>query len=395
MGLLMSARVFFRRVALAVTLLGAGGIVPWGCSGIKLERPLRQQQGDWPTFAGSATRAARASRAIVPPLTEQWEFDATAGIGNGSPLMVDSTLIVGNLRGELFAADGRTGKRIGWLKLGEAIQGSPVVEGSIAYVAISNSGESLVAVDLRDGKTIWKRDLGDIEVSPLLLNRRLYLGNTEGQFFCVEAVKGEVLWKYEIPDNKLHNGFRSSAAGADKIVVVGGEDGMVYAFDAEKGTVLWTSRTGSDIMATPSIGDSLVFVGNLGGRMLGLELQTGRLRWAYDTGSPIYGNAAIAEDAIFFGNLAGSLIALRARNGERIWQNTLESPINSGPAVAGGYLYIGTLKKFLFAVRTSDGSIVWKEELSGRIKTSPAIVNGQLLVATDDWVVLSFKGSEQ
>jgi len=309
--------------------------------------------------------------------------------------MVDGTLIIGNLRGELYAADGRTGQRIGWVKLGDAIQGSPVVDKNIVYVAVSNSSESLLAFNLRDGKTEWKQDYGDIEASPLLLNQRLYVGNTRGEFFCIDPRKGEVVWKYEIPQNKLHNGFRSSPAGEGNIVVVGGENDSVYAFDAENGTVRWTFKTGSDVFGTPSIADSLAFVGDLGGRMYALELQGGRMRWRFDSGSPIYGNAAVTGDAVFFGNLAGSLIALRAGTGERLWQNGLGSPINSGPAVAGGYLYIGTLKKFLYAVRISDGSIAWTQELEGRIKTSPAAVNGQLLVATDEWVVLSFTGGAQ
>ncbi len=390
----MDSRAMFRHFAVAAVAL-AGGAILWGCSGIRIERPLRQHAGDWPTFARSPSRAARADQALIPPLVEQWEFDVTAGIGNGSPVMVDSTLIVGNLRGELYAADGRTGKRIGWIKLGEAIQGSPVVDGSMVYVAVSNSDESLVAFNLRTGKTDWKMGYGDIETSPLLLNKRLYFGNIQGQFFCVEPVGGQVIWKYEIPDNKLFNGFRSSPAGEEKIVVVGGEDGIVYAFDADSGKTRWTFKAGSDIVGTPSIGDSLVFVGDLGGKMYALDLLSGRMRWQFSTGSPIYGNAAFGENAIYFGNLAGTVVALRADNGDRLWQNTLESPINSGPVVAGAYMYIGTLKKFLFAVRTSDGSIAWKEELRGRIKTSPAVVDGQLLVGTDDWTVVSFRGSTQ
>jgi eukaryotic-like serine/threonine-protein kinase len=385
----------YHSAAVAAITLVAGGAILCGCSGIRMDRTLRPHEGDWPTFAGSSTRTGLADQTIIPPLTQMWEFDVSAGIGNGSPLMVDSTLIVGNLRGELYAADGRTGKRIGWVKLGEAIQGSPVVDGSMVYVAVSNSNESLLAFDLRTGKTEWKKDFGDVEVSPLLMKERLYFGNTEGQFFCVEPLRGDLVWKYEIPENKLHNGFRSSPAGVGTTVVIGGENGTVYALDAEKGTVRWSYKTGSYIAGTPSIADSLVFVGTLAGTMYGLELDSGRVRWRFDSGAPIYGNAAVAEGSVFFGNLAGNLIALRAGSGERLWQNTLESPINSGPAVTRGYLYIGTLKKFLFAVRTSDGSIAWKEELSGRIKTSPAAVDGQLLVATDDWTVISFKGSSQ
>jgi eukaryotic-like serine/threonine-protein kinase len=391
----MNRRSFLLRLAVTGIVLATGTALLNGCSGIRIERIMHQRPGDWATFAGSPSRTALGSQTIVPPLVQQWEFDTGAGIGNGSPLMVDSTLIVGNLRGELYAAEARTGKRIGWIKLGESIEGSPVVNANMVYVAVSNSNESLLAFNLRTGKTEWKREYGDIEVSPLLMNQRLYLGNIEGQFYCVEPLRGDVVWKYEISENRLHNGFRSSPAGSGNFVVTGGEDGIIYAFDAAKGTLLWTFKTDSDIFAAPSISDSMVFVGDLKGRMYALELSGGRMRWRFDSGSPIYGHAAVADSTLFFGNLAGTLFALRTGTGERIWQNTLGSPINSGPAITGGYLYIGTLKKFLFAVRTTDGSIAWKQELSGRIKTSPAAVNGQLLVATDDWVVISFKGSAQ
>jgi len=391
----MNARHLLRQIAIVLTALTTGGVTIWGCGGLRIERSLQQREGDWPTFAGSPSRTALSDRAIVPPLVQQWEFDVTAGIGNGSPLMVDGTLLIGNLRGELFAADGRTGKRIGWVRLGDAIQGSPVVDGNMVYIALSNSSESLLAFDLRDGKTKWKRDYGDIEVSPLLMHGRLYVGNTAGTFFCVEPGNGTLIWKYQIPENKLHNGFRSSPAGEGSIVVVGGEDGIVYALDAGKGTVCWTFTTGADLFGSPSIADSLVFAGNVAGTMFALDLQSGRMRWRFDAGSPIYGNAAVANHAVFFGNLSGAIFALRADSGTVVWRNNLGSPIDSGPAVAGRYLYIGTLKKFLFAVRTSDGSIAWSHELNGRVKTSPAAVHGQLLVATDDWTVISFTGEAQ
>jgi len=391
----MSMRFDIHRLSVAVLFLATGVALLGGCSGIKIERPLQAKEGDWPTFAGSPSRTALTEKPIVPPLVQQWEFDVSAGIGNGSPLMVDGTLLVGNLRGELYAADGQTGKRIGWIKLGEAIQGSPAVDGSMVYVGVANTNESLVAFDLRTGKAQWKREYGDIEASPLLMNQRLYVGNIQGQFFCVEPVGGEMVWRYEIPRNKVHDGFRSSPAGQGSTVVVGGEDGNVYAFDASSGNVRWTFETGSNLFAAPSIADSLVFIGDMAGTMFALELESGRLIWRYRSGSPIYGNAAVADNAIFFGNLAGFFIALRADSGAELWRSNLASPINTGPAVAGDYLYIGTLKKYLFAIRRNDGSVAWSQELEGRIKTSPAAVNGQLLVATDDWVVLSFTGSAQ
>ena len=41
---------------------------------------------------------------ITPPLTLAWDYDVTGGIGKGSPLVVDSVLLVGNMRGELHGA---------------------------------------------------------------------------------------------------------------------------------------------------------------------------------------------------------------------------------------------------------------------------------------------------
>jgi outer membrane protein assembly factor BamB len=379
-----------RAAALLVSLI-AGGILLQSCGSLRIDQPMRVREGDWPMFAGSPTRTGLAASPIIPPLVQEWELGVSGGIGNGSPLMVDNVLIVGNLRGELYAAVGSTGEQIGSTKLGDAIQGSPAVGGDIAYVAVSNSSESLLGFDLRSGKTLWKKDYGDLEVSPLLLNGRLYFGNTSGSFFCANPTNGELIWRYDIPDNKLHDGFRSSAAGEARTVVVGGENGLVYGFDAEKGTVRWSYRTGVAIMGTPSIAGGLAFVGDLQGAMYAIEVESGRLRWRYESGAPIHGNAAAASGVIFFGNLGGTLTALQADSGSPLWVSHLESPVNSGPAIAGDYLYIGTLKKFLFAVRTADGTIAWKEELSGRIKTSPAAVNGRLLVATDDWVVISFK----
>jgi outer membrane protein assembly factor BamB len=391
----MAARIPFRRFTFTIAVLAAGGLLIPGCGGLKIERPLQQRTGDWATFAGSPSRTALSDRPIIPPLVQQWQFDVTAGIGNGSPLLVDSMVLIGNLRGELFAADSRTGKRIGWIKLGEAIQGSPVVNGRIAYVAVSNSIESVVAFDLRNGKTLWKHRYGDIEVSPLLMHGKLYVGNTRGDFFCIEPGNGTMIWKYQIPENTVHDGFHSSPAGEGSNVVIGGEDGMVYCFDAEKGTERWRVKTGASVFATPSIADSVVFVGNIAGTMFALDLRSGRTLWRYETHSPIYGNAAIADAAVFFGNLAGALIALRADSGNAIWRTTLEGPINSGPVVAGSYLYIGTLKKFLYGVRVRDGNVAWSHELNGRVKTSPAAVHGQLLVATDDWTIVSFAGTAQ
>lgn len=363
------------------------------CGGLKLYRPLQMSQNDWPTYGRTGQRTNVALEEVVPPLTLEWENDITGGIGNGSPLVVDSMVIIGNLRGELYVLNGFTGKRIGWISLGDAIQGSPVVDRNIAFVATSNSRESLLAFDLLEGKPIWKKELGDIEVSPLLANDNIYVGNNAGYFFAVNRQRGELLWKFKLPENKKRKGIHSSPAAAGNIVVFGADDGSVYALDASSGKELWSVHTEASILAPPSIHGGNVYIGNLDGTVYALDLDSGKVRWKFNAGTSIYSGPAVTETMVLVGTTGGTLFALQPENGATIWTADLESVINSSAVISGGVAYVGTLRRELFGISLINGAIAWRDTLEGRVKTTPAIGNGRLYVATDNKVVLSFKGT--
>ncbi|MBI4535422.1 MAG: PQQ-binding-like beta-propeller repeat protein [Ignavibacteriae bacterium] len=385
----------FLRTISFLLILSIGPAVLVGCGGLKLDHAVRSSPDDWPMFARTETRSNVAIQSILPPLSLQWEYDVTGGIGNGSPLIVDTLVIVGNLRGELYVISANNGNRLGWVSLGDAIQGSPVVDGSVAFVATSNSRESLVAFDLSEGSFRWKREYGDLEVSPLLFEQRLYFGNTSGTFYCVERDKGELLWKFELPGNEKRKGIRSSAAAVEKTVVFGAEDGSVYALDAETGKQRWRYRTSAPVVAAPAVMDSVVYVATLGGLLHAIELSSGKPKWEFAAGSPLYASPSFAPGTVVLGTTGGKLIALNAGDGSNTWTTNLDGVINSSAVVSGNIAYVGTLKKELFAVNVSTGSIVWKQSVEGRIKTTPAVARNRVVVATDERLILSFKGEEQ
>ncbi|MBM2840566.1 MAG: 3 protein [Bacteroidetes bacterium] len=365
----------------------------YACSGLRLPQPLSVDDSDWPMFGKYESRINATSEIITPPLTLSWDYDITGGIGNGSPLVIDSVLIVGNLRGELWAINAYTGKRIGWIDLGDAIQGTPVIDGSIAIISLSNSDLSLIAFDLEEGKPLWRKEYGDIEASPLLHNQKIYFGNTDGIFFCADKTTGEQLWKFELPGNEKHKGIRSSAASSNNTIVFGAEDGVVYALDAETGNLKWKHNTGATVVSSPCIADGNVHVGNLKGIVSAIDVQSGALQWRVDAGSSIYASASFADGKIVVGTTGGLMYGLDASTGREMWKSNLGGVVNSGAVVAGNTIYVGTLKKSLFGLNVTDGSIIFKQEVQGRIKTSPAVANGRLFVATDEKLVLAFKGA--
>lgn len=370
-----------------VSVLGAG------CSGLKLEQALKVSSADWPMFARTETRVNATSEVIVPPLSIEWQYDMTGGIGGGSPLVVDSVLLVGNLRGELHAVNSFTGKRLGWVDLGEAIEGSPILDHGIAIVAISNSRESLLAFDLSANRILWKRDCGDIVTSPLLFQQRIYVGNVEGKFFCVDHNDGSAVWTFSLSENTKRKGIRSSAGGEGNTIVFGAEDGGVYALDAGTGKQRWMYRTGSPVVASPAIADTTVYIGGLDGAFYSIDLNSGKLRWRFPTGAGIYASPAIAGNLAIIGTTGGNLLALNRHDGSLAWKSVFESVIDAGAVVAGDVVYVGTLSKQFYALRLSDGSILWKKEMDGRVKTPAAVAHGRVYVATDDRQITCFRGS--
>lgn len=370
-------------------------VVLSGCGSIRIKAPMKLHVDDWPTDSRVAARTGEAAVSLLPPLGLAWEYDISGGFGAGSPLIVDTFVVVGNLRGELHVVNSRTGKRVGWVDLGEAIQGSPVVDGNVAFVPLSNTSESLVAFDLGDGTTRWKQRYGDIEASLLLLKQNLFVGNTAGEFYCVERTKGDLVWKFSLPDNLKHKGIRSAAAADGSTVIFGADDGIVYALEAETGKLLWTYQTGGSVIASPSIAGDRVFIGNLTGAASALDINTGVPLWTFNAGSSIHASAVLSDTLVLFGTTGGLFYALRTDSGTPAWSTDLDGPVNSSAVVSGDVVYVGTLKKYILGLSLTDGSIIWRYELRGRIKTPPSIARGKLVVATDDKLLVAFQRAGQ
>jgi len=366
-----------------------------GCSILKLAAPLHPGDLDTPTYARTAARTNGYPVTLSPPLTPAWQQDVTAGIGSGSLLVVENTLFVGNLRGELYALDALTGKRVGWVSLGGSIEGAPVIDHELAIVPLAGSRESLIGYDLLSARIRWRAVLGDIHGSLLLMGGNIFAGNTQGTFVAVDEWTGDERWRFELPHNTALKGIRSSAAGWSNHVVFGADDGALYDLDAATGALRWRVAVDGAIQASASIADSSVFVGTLKGTVYSIRLSDGALQWSHIAGSSIYAAPLLRSGLCIFGTTGGMVLALNQSTGAIVWSCEIHSPINSSILGTDAALYVGTLKKELIAIDPAKGSILWRETVSGRIKTAPILWRNRLIIATDDRLVQAFSGKEQ
>jgi outer membrane protein assembly factor BamB len=388
----MAFRPPYRPATLATLLLL---ILTEGCGGLHVGRQILVRSDDWQTFGRSPLHDSTVDSAIVPPLTLAWEYGLSAGTANGAPIIADSIVVAGTMRGEIHAVRLADGKKIGWVSLGEAIHGTPVISGSMLFVPLTNSRESVVAYELTNGYVRWKQTCGDVETSLLLSGQHLYGGTTEGSFFCLDRGTGAVCWTFSLPENTRHKGIRSSPVAWRSLVVFGADDGCLYALDAATGKLEWTCQAHAPIVAPPAADSSLVVVGTTKGMVLALDVRTGNVRWKRDLGTPVYGHALLRPHVVVVVTTGGSVAALSPTTGEVQWLTEVGGPILAGPSAADTVLFVGTLQREFLALSLSDGRVLWKATTEGRIKTSPVISNGTVIITTDDRSMLAWRGGSK
>jgi len=374
-------RFLFGIILLSIVLISLPG-----CGGsIRVERAIHRSGEDWLVFGRNGEHTNRSSTVLNPPLKLLWEYDASAGFGSGSPVVVDSIIYIGNLIGELHAVEIATGKRIGYVSVESAIVGAPAISDGSIIVASALGDETLVAFDLHYGNRLWKRNISGVETSPAIYRDKIFVATLDGVLYCLSKFSGNDIWKFETKKS-----IHSSPATDGNIVVFGCDNGVLYAVNVESGKQVWQFKTGASIFATPSISNGKVYCGSHDGFFYALNLSNGLLSWKYHAGAKVYATPSFSDSLVFFGSTNGFLYALNARTGALLWTFRAKSVINSSAVVSGDKIYVGSLDKNIYALNIRTGEMLWKYELDGRIKTSPVVWGQYLVVASEDKYLYAF-----
>jgi outer membrane protein assembly factor BamB len=200
------------------------------------------------------------------------------GPSESSPLYVHGRVYVGDWNGDVWALDGRTGR-----KLWRYHTGGPV-KGGVAFA-----------------------------------NGRLYVGSYDGRLYCLTTA-GKLVWRASGQGNLRGAGsFYSTPAVAYGRVYIGSTDGKVYSFGATSGKLRWSHGTGGYVYASPAVSDRRVFAGSYSHRFTALDAATGDVLWSFDANGPISGSATVVGKLVYFATLAGRTYALDTRTGRQVW----------------------------------------------------------------------------
>ena len=307
------------------------------------------------------------------------------------------------------------------------------VGGGYASVSIANgvaftieqrrAREVVAAYDLRNGRELWTNEWeaffqesmgGDgPRATPVWLDGKVYTQGAEGEFRCLDAATGKVIWNKNIlRDNGTQNiqwGMANSPLLVDGKVIVtpGGSGGRsVVAYDKDTGQRVWGALDDKASYTSPSLvtlAGKRQILAVTASRAVGLTVEDGKLLWEYPWTTAYDINSAqplvVGENRFFisagYGHGAAVVEVVPKGAGfqaKEIWSNNRMKNKFNASVLYEGHVY-GLDEGILACVDVNTGDQKWK---GGRYGYGQLLLaGGHLVVTTESGDLVLVKATPQ
>jgi outer membrane protein assembly factor BamB len=238
---------------------------------------------------------------------------------------------------------------------------APLVDGDKVIGTPGGEGATLVALNKKTGKTIWKSKVpGNPQAayaSAIAIDcagRRQYVQLTQETLVGVAASDGKFLWRYDKPANThriscstplYHKGtvFAASAYGAGGGLVKLSKDGK----GGVKAREVYFTRKMQNHHGGMVLYDGCLYGahgGNEGGLLVCLDFKTGQVRWS--TRRAPKGSVALADGRLYYRTEDGTMLLIEPNPKRYVERGRFRQPDRSGerawphPVIANGKLYL-------------------------------------------------------
>ena len=238
-----------------------------------------------------------------------WGFDARATVHGGPNFYADKVLFTSG-DGTLYCLNAADGKPAWQYTIDQPLYCSPTIVEDRVFLGGCDS--AFHVVDLDTGKAVAQIDIGaQTGNAPAVLGDRAYFGTLGAGVLGIDWKKPAIAWTFSAPRRKQE--YKSSAALAGGLVVLGCNDRQVRGLDAASGAEVWSFAAKGNVESSPVAVGSRVYVGSNDGRFYGLDLKTGENVWEYETGAEIVASPAVAAGRMIIGDINGELYCFGAK----------------------------------------------------------------------------------
>ena len=294
--------------------------------------------------------------------------------------------------------------------IGQGYASFVVADGRAYTIEQRRSQEVVAAYDVGNGRELWKQawnaeytdSTGDgPRATPTWDNGRLYALGATGEFRCLDAKTGSVIWgKNILRENNASNLSWAMAASPlivdDKVIVLpGGTSGKsVVAYNKMTGAPIWSSQNDTQAYVSPMLVTlagrrQIVVVSSY--RVMGLAPEDGSLLWSQDWDTDMGINVSqpiiVSANRFFISSGYGKGAALvevsgsgKTQTARALWENiNMKNKFNSS-VLHEGHIY-GLDEGILTCLDVNTGVRKWK---GGRYGYGQVILaSGHLIVSSD------------
>jgi outer membrane protein assembly factor BamB/class 3 adenylate cyclase len=320
-----------------------------------------------------------------PQVAWQVQLDGAARF---TPIVVDGSVIMGDLSGVVRALDARTGEER-WRfrsKNGGGFTASAAAADGLIFVA--DLAGTLHGLDATTGVQRWATPLQNSGVRPVVAeDGLLYVGSSDGKAFGLDTATGQKRWSWEGPA-----GTPVEVSVVSEGVAYIGGGGVLYAIRLVDKENAWPPvNTISTNQSVALLDGDTIFMAALPvpgevsrSELLAIDRATGEPRWRWQSPSGLQVNPSVVLDGIVYVvTTDDGVYALRdgGSAAQQIWHTSV--PGSGLPiSLVGDILYLGANEGPLIALSGSDGHVLWEtpSDLAG---TTNPVVSGGMIFQVD------------
>jgi outer membrane protein assembly factor BamB len=300
---------------------------------------------------------------------------------------------------------------------------SPTVCGDRVFLATADETQEIQSVlcyDRRTGRELWKVDVhagkmdhkghkksSQASATVACDGERVFANflHDGGIYTTALDLDGRQLWQSRISDFVTHQGFGSSPAIYQSLVLVSTDNkagGVVAALDRQTGKTVWEKERPkqpnytSPVVLNVAGRDQLLLSGC--DHVSSFDPLTGKPLWEIEGSTTECVGSIVTDGMLVFasGGYPKKLtVAVRADgSGKVAWENTTQTYVPS-MMVHNGYLFTVTDAGIAYCWKAATGEEMWKERLGGTFNTSPVLVGDQLFATDQEGKTTIFQASPE
>lgn len=272
-----------------------------------------------------------------------------------------------------------------------SIYATPAVIGDLLCVGIyAGDNGKLVAIDrLAPGYTEgvplrskgeWTypsgvKSIGAIVGSPVVVDKTLYAGSSDGKLYAIDAVYGEKKWEFDTGAK-----IWTSPVVEGGVVYISNYNRKLFAVSSTDGSRLWQIELPANIASSPAISGDNIFLGTFNNHLYAIDKTNGKVKWNFEGGNWFWSTPVVKDGVVYAGCLDHKIYALKADTGEELWPPfTADSPIVSTPVLMDKILVVASETGTVYPLNADSGKEELKSISIGSSVTAPLYVENDMV----------------